>query len=163
MSDSSGNTQLETIKKLLQSKAFALSFAESQQNAYQKNLGAEVTSIVAPDEAGKTEQKLVVEEKIAMNLAGLYALECGVAYLAKRDQKMISAVLQEIVEETLSRDDQELLCRFANATWKAGQPFRQLDRITRDVFVPFDLLSDEEKLKDWVQIRQAAEQVLAEI
>jgi len=51
-----------------------------------------------------------------------------------------------------SVDDKILLQRFANATWKAGQPFRGLDRITRDNFVPFYFLQMK-KLKDWVQIK----------
>jgi hypothetical protein len=46
--------------------------------------------------------------------------------------------------------------RFANATWKAGQPFRSLDRITRKTFTCFDLLPPEEVEKDWMQIKAAA-------
>jgi len=49
-----------------------------------------------------------------------------------------------------------LLARFANATWKAGQPFRSLSRITRDNFRPAVLLSDDELKKDFDQIRAAA-------
>lgn len=155
-------TQLGTIKTLLQSKEFARSLAEKQQNAYQEAIGEKPVPLVTPEDEKKTEEKPVIEQKIAINIAGFYALECGIGYLAKRDQKTIDAVLQEVVGDALDAGDKELLCRFANATWKAGQPFRSLDRITRDVFVPFDLLPEEEKLKDWVQIQSAAKEVLGE-
>lgn len=160
MSAAHEKNQLDALKYLLQSKDFARLLAEKQQNAYQKGIGEKPVPLVTPEDEEKTEEKPVVEQRIAINIAGFYALECGVGYLAKRDHKTIDAVLQEVVDETLDAGDKELLCRFANATWKAGQPFRSLDRITRDIFVPFDLLSEEEQLKDWVQIRSAAREVL---
>ena len=53
-----------------------------------------------------------------------------------------------------------LLARFANTTWKAGQPFRSLSRITRDTFRPAALLSEEELKKDFEQIRAASVKLL---
>ena len=53
-----------------------------------------------------------------------------------------------------------LLARFANATWKASQPFRSLSRITRDTFKPAALLGPEDLAKDYVQIRNAAVKLL---
>lgn len=52
------------------------------------------------------------------------------------------------------------LLDFANATWKAGQPFRNLSRITRDTFRPVTLLNEEELKKDFVQIQAAAAKLL---
>jgi hypothetical protein len=49
-----------------------------------------------------------------------------------------------------------LLARFANATWKAGQPFRALGRISRANFIPAALLPQQELEKDFVQIRAAS-------
>lgn len=53
-----------------------------------------------------------------------------------------------------------LLARFANATWKAGQPFRSLARITRPNFIPAAMLTDEELQKDFDQIKAAAGKLL---
>ena len=54
-----------------------------------------------------------------------------------------------------------LLNRFANATWKASQPFRDLNRITRPNFIIASSLSKEEVDKDSMQIFHAAEKLLA--
>jgi len=54
------------------------------------------------------------------------------------------------------------LC-FSNATWKAGQPFRGLERIRKDNFIPASMLSKEELEKDWVQIRAATEKLLEKL
>ena len=88
------------------------------------------------------------EEKIAINLAGFYAVECGVGALIEQGGQTPVYRLGEIVHNTLDSNKALLLKRFANATWKASQPFRGLDRITRDIFMPFDLLPKEEVKKD---------------
>jgi hypothetical protein len=53
-----------------------------------------------------------------------------------------------------------IFARFANATWKVGQPFRGLNRITRPTFTPFYFLSESDIDKDMVQIRAAAQRIL---
>jgi hypothetical protein len=53
-----------------------------------------------------------------------------------------------------------LFSRFANATWKAGQPFRGLNRIERETFTPFFFLSETDIDKHWVQIKAATAKVL---
>jgi hypothetical protein len=62
----------------------------------------------------------------------------------------------------MDKKDKELLERFANATWKASQPFRSMERIRRSNFIPFDLLPAEEVEKDWVQLQAAAKSLLNE-
>jgi hypothetical protein len=151
------------LKTLLQSKEFALNVAKKQQAAYQRALGQTQTSPWLPEDLDEKELKSVLEQRIATNLAGFYALECGIGYLVKQRGSDVEELLSAVVGDLLPAGDKELLCRFANATWKAGQPFRSLDRITREVFVPFDLLSEEEKVKDWVQIQNAAKVVLSEL
>ena len=42
----------------------------------------------------------------------------------------------------MSEADKLIFARFANATWKAGQPFRDLKRITRATFTPFYFLTE---------------------
>jgi len=69
--------------------------------------------------------------------------------------------MKAVVGDTISKEDRQLFCRFANATWKAGQPFRGLKRITRDTFTPFYFLSEVDIEKDWVQVKAAAGEVLA--
>lgn len=53
-----------------------------------------------------------------------------------------------------------IFARFANATWKAGQPFRGLNRITRPTFTSFYFLGEADIEKDFVQIKMAAEKLL---
>lgn len=163
MSSTHEEARLIELKNLLQSKDFARKVAESQQNAYYQSLGEELKPLITPEEETQTEEKPVAELKIAINIAGFYALECGAGYLAQRDTQSIDAVLRAVADDSLPAGDKELLCRFANATWKAGQPFRSLDRITRDVFIPFDMLPEDEKLKDWVQIQNAARAILGAV
>jgi hypothetical protein len=49
----------------------------------------------------------------------------------------------------------------ANATWKAGQPFRGLNRITRATFTPFYFLNEADIEKDLIQVRSAAKRLLS--
>lgn len=152
--------QLQRLKTLLQDKSFALEMAQHMEAAYYTAQQQAVPAFLKPGEDTATVGKNAKEEKIAVNIAGFYALECGLSYLATAQQKLPSAVLQAIANDSIDTKDKKLFERFANATWKAGQPFRGLDRITRDVFVPFDLLSKAQQEKDWVQIKSAAEKLL---
>lgn len=155
--------QLMQLQALLQDPAFALEMAQWLDAAYYKGQGQPVPDFVSAEEETAVKEKSVKEEKIAMNLAGFYAVEAGLGVLVERTGETPTAILTAIVEETLPQDDMLLLARFANATWKAGQPFRALDRITRDTFIPAALLSDEELEKDFVQIRAAAEKLLEKL
>ena len=152
--------QLQKLKALLQDKSFALEMAQHMEAAYYTGQQQAVPAFLKPGEDTATLGKSAKAEKIATNMAGFYALECGLSYLATAQQKLPSSVLQSIVTDSFDAKDKKLFERFANVTWKAGQPFRGLDRITREVFIPFDLLSKEEQEKDWVQIKTAAEKLL---
>ncbi len=152
--------QLETLKTLLQDPEFALEMASWLDAAYYKGQGEAVPDFLTPEDETAVKEKSVAEEKIAMNLAGFYALEAGLGVLVERTGESPSAILAKIVDGTLAEEDMLLLARFANATWKAGQPFRALDRITRDAFVPAAMLSQDELEKDFVQIVSAAEKLL---
>ncbi|MGC4037192.1 MAG: hypothetical protein QM764_14635 [Chitinophagaceae bacterium] len=151
--------QLQKIKSLLQDKQFAFEMAKHIEASYYSSLKKEVPPFLNPGEDTLQIDKSIFEEKIAINIAGFYALECGLSYFAAAQDKAPSDVLNAILADTISTSDKQLFERFANATWKAGQPFRSLDRITRDIFIPFDLLSKEEIEKDWVQIKNAAKKV----
>ena len=158
--DASKVEQLQKLKALLQNKLFALEMAQYMETAYYTAQQQEVPAFLKPGEDTATISKNAKEEKVATNIAGFYALECGLSYLTTAQHKLPSAVLQAIVNDSLNAKSKKLFERFANATWKAGQPFRGLERITREVFIPFDLLSKEEQEKDWVQIKAAAEKML---
>ncbi len=153
-------SQLETLKQLLQDPAFALEMASWLDAAYYKGQGEPVPDFLTPEDEAAVKEKSVAEEKIAMNLAGFYALEAGLGVLTERTGESPEAILTEIVNGTLPEEDMLLLARFANATWKAGQPFRSLERITRDAFIPAAILSDTELQKDFDQIVAASEILL---
>ena len=152
--------QLETLKQLLQDPDFALEIASWLDAAYYKGQGEPVPDFLTEEDKTAVGEESVAEEKIAMNLAGFYALEAGLGVLAERSGQSPVEILTQIVDGNLPQEDMMLLARFANATWKAGQPFRALDRITRDAFVPAAMLSDEELAKDFDQITAAAEKLL---
>lgn len=158
--DSSGTEQLQKLKTLLQDESFALGMARHIEAAYYTAQQQEVPVFLNPGDDTATLSKNAQHEKIATGIAGFYALECGLSYLASVQHKLPSAVLQSIVNDSIDPKEKILFERFANATWKAGQPFRDLDRIKRTVFVPFDLLSKEEQDKDWIQIKAAATKLL---
>ncbi len=158
--DAGAVAQLETLKQLLQDPDFALEIATWLDAAYYKGQGEPVPDFVAPEDENAVKEKSVVEEKIAMNLAGFYAVEAGLGVLTERTGESPVAILSEIVDGTRSDEDMQLMARFANATWKAGQPFRSLERISRDAFIPAAMLSADELQKDYDQIIAASEKLL---
>ena len=107
--------------------------------------------------------KSALDEKIATNLAGFYALESGTDYLVSTGNRLPFEVLRSIADGTISTADKDLFCRFANATWKASQPFRGISRIERLTFAPFYFLNEADIDKDWVQVRAAARAVLSKL
>ena len=156
VSDASREVQLQRINQLLKDKQYAYDMARHMEAAYYKGQNKPVPMFLSPKEDTMSVQKSAREEKIAINLAGFYALECGIGYLVKTQHLLPSEILKSITSDSISQKKKQLLERFANATWKAGQPFRSLDRITREIFMPFDLLPKEEIDKDWDQIKSAA-------
>ncbi len=152
--------QLKKLQALLQSPDFALEMASSLDAAYYKGQGQTPPAFLSAEEETKTADKPYKEEKIAINLAGFYALEAGIGVLSEQTKETPTAILDSIVKDARPEADMLLIARFANATWKAGQPFRALNRITRDTFRPAALLSNDELKKDFTQIKAAAEKLL---
>jgi hypothetical protein len=87
-------------------------------------------------------------------------LEACTNYLVSTRNILPADLLKSIGDNNISKADKSLYNRFANATWKAGQPFRGLERIERETFSPFYFLSEAEIGKDWVQIKTAAKKLL---
>ena len=154
--DSSVEVQLQKIGTLLQSETFAFDMAQHLEAAYYKGIHEPAHDFLKPGEATAMIRRPVGAEKIAVNIAGFYALECGLSYLASSRDMLPSDVLRSVTDDSIPEKDKELLERFANLTWKAGQPFRGLSRIARPTFTAFDLLPQDEKNKDWIQIKAAA-------
>ena len=152
--------QLAKLEAVLRDTVFAQEMAAHLDAAYWRGVGQPAPPFLKPEEETATVAKSVKEEKIAINLAGFYALEAGLGYLSERDDVEPVRVLQAIVGGRLDKADMLLLARFANATWKASQPFRSLARVTRDNFRPAALLNAEELAKDYVQVTHAAAKLL---
>jgi hypothetical protein len=162
VSDSNTDAQMHKLKELMQDENFTVAMADSMHVGYYTREQRQAPAFLTPEDDTATISKSVKEEKIATNVAGFYALECGLNYFAAKNI-LPSDMLKSIVDSTINNDDKMLLQRFANATWKAGQPFRSLDRIHRDNFVPFYFLDEAEIEKDWIQIKAAAEKLLTDI
>ena len=151
--------QMVALRNLLHDTVYAEEMARHLHAVYALSQGQQpnLFSEASDDKPIiKTERQL----KIAANLAGFNAMECAVNYLATEKNILPSTLLQKLLSKTLPKEDETLFARFANATWKAGQPFRGLARITRPVFVPFYFLPESDVEKDRVQARAAAKIVL---
>lgn len=159
LDDTSATAQLERISQLLKDMTFAMEMARYMEAAYYVGRNETPPPFLKPGEDTATMTRSFKDDKIATNIAGFYALECGLSYLATAQHQLPSEVLKAIVNDRISTADKNIFERFANATWKAGQPFRGLDRITRETFTSFDLLPQVEIDKDWVQIKAAAEKL----
>ncbi len=162
-SNKSIEDQLEKISQLLKDKQYALEIACHMEAVYYVGQHQPVPQFLSTQEETSVVNKSAKEEKIATNLAGFYALECGVSYLAATQHRLPSEILKSITSDSISEKDKLLFDRFANATWKTSQPFRSLDRITRNIFMPFDLLPKDEVQKDWDQIKSAATPLLKKL
>ena len=155
--------QFKAIEKLMKNTAFALEMAAHMEAAYYQGQNQPVPAFITVNDETTTMVKRTSEDKLSANLGGFYALICGLEYLSFTQSQPSSKVLRDILENRLEDNDKDLLQRFANATWKAGQPFLGMNRITLQTFQPFDLLPKEERQKDWQRIITAAEFVHAEM
>jgi len=161
VTDSGIKEQMERLRSLLQSEKFAFEMAEFLDSAYYVNLNQPIIPFISSGVDTTIVMKSVKEQKVATSIAGFYALECGVAYLTEKNKQLPSVLLRSIADNTNSQEDKMLFARLANATWKAGQPFRGLNRITRETFTPFYFLNEADVEKDLVQIRSAAKRLLS--
>ncbi|HNP23000.1 MAG TPA: hypothetical protein PKM63_03315 [Panacibacter sp.] len=152
--------QMQQVSTLLRDTVYTMHMAAFIDSMYYIGQKQPAPPFITPGEESAVKQKSVREEKIAMNLAGFYATECATNYLVTTTHKTPSEILQSLVDGSMSKQDEELYARFANATWKAGQPFRSLNRISRDTFTPFYFLTKADIDKDLVQVRAAAQKLL---
>ena len=153
----------ERVAKLFQSIEEGVTFANGMAKAYADGVGH--PEYYTPFGVDKPED-------VAMNLAGLYAVDTATAMIATvrycdgLNEANYLLVLQSIVDNDLTKSELFLARNAANLAWRSGQPFRNiatkpLDRITRAVNIPFVLLPEDEVAKDDSQLHQAAQQLLA--
>ncbi|MDQ6889984.1 MAG: hypothetical protein M3Z56_06895 [Bacteroidota bacterium] len=161
ISDTSISKQMEAIRRLLQDTAYAVSMASFLDSSYYANLHQPVPPFSTAADDTAMIKKSAKEMKIATAIAGFYALECGVNYLTTTTGHLPSAIIRSVADNSMNPDEKMIFARFANATWKAGQPFRALNRITRPTFTPFYFLTEADIDKDLVQVRAAAKRLLA--
>jgi len=155
--DSSLDIQMKKIRALLQSRQYAVEMAAYINASYTAREKPAKPFVSAEDST--LINTPVKEQKIATNLAGFYALESCTNYLASTRNLLPADLLKSIGDNSISNEDKDLYNRFANATWKASQPFRGLERIERETFTPFYFLSKADIDKDWVQIKAAAKKL----
>lgn len=147
--------QMERLRSLMQNEKYAFEMAAFLDSAYYANNNKPITAFLTPSDTAVI-YKSARDQKIATNVAGMYALECGVVYLSTQKNQLPSVVIQSLIDDTMAKEEKMLLARFANATWKSGQPFRGLNRILRETFTPFYFLSEADIEKDIVQVKSAA-------
>lgn len=152
--------QMQQMRTLLHDTDYALRMAAFIDSMYYISGKQSAPAFIVAGEEHAIKEKSFREEKIAINVAGFYATECATNYLVTTRHKAPSEILQSLVDNTMSKPDQELYARFANATWKAGQPFRSLNRISRDTFTPFYFLTEADIDKDLAQVKAAAQKLL---
>ncbi len=161
MDEQQRKAEFVKIESLMKSGHFSYSIAKVLNNAYLEKMGLPKSEFLFDKGEEDTAQKDKLEEAIATNIAGFYALECGLDYLSHIKNELPSSILRSIVENTIDTPSLNMLARFANATWKAGQPFRGLERINRETFTPFYFLTEKAIEKDIVQIKAAANFLLS--
>ena len=134
---------LNQLQNILQDPNFQLQVANACSKAYAEGVGHPEWH---SDFGGEDQQM------IAQNLAGPLAVNTGISVIALLREEEHKKVLEDIANGNVSEDEKNILLRLANLSWAAQQPFRgRADRVN-----VFDLLSQEEVEKDYVQITTAA-------
>src|SRR5262249_48708235 len=118
--------EITIIDSLLQNEKYAEEMAISQYAAYYKGIGETAPPFITKEDETAIVTKTKEQEKIATNIAGFYALECGLTYLYDHSEMTIADWLNKIINDKAPDSVTFLLNRSANATWKAGQPFRDI-------------------------------------
>ena len=79
--------ELSTIDSLLRNADFTYSMAKALDSSYYIGIDQTPQDFFAPGDDTVMVFKSLKEEKIAINLAGMYALECGVDLLVRKHNK----------------------------------------------------------------------------
>jgi hypothetical protein len=153
-----------TVSTVLQSISLVAACANACAQAYADSTGGTHTPF------GETDQG-----NIAMNFAGLAAVDGAANVIASMRYGVdneLNVFENEYLEalEAIAAWDDELSDKekyaaaiVANVAWRAGQPFRALERLTRPVNMSFNQLPANEKEKDRVQLQAAAKFLLEQL
>lgn len=160
---SSLSEQMEQLRILLQDAAFAFIMAKFINSAYYTSQHQPAPLFLTKADDTSIIEKSVREQNIASDIAGFYALECGINYLVTAKSMIPSDILISIENNCINEVDRTMFLYFANATWKAGQPFKDLTNITNETFTPVYFLTKEELEKYMVQIKTAARKLFSAI
>ena len=152
--------ELSVIDSLLRDEKFAYRMAAALDSAYYVGVGEKPREFISRQDDSSVFSISEKDELIATNLAGFYALECGIELISSVTGQTFCSVLEKMLAGKTDSGGVLILNRFANATWKAGQPFKGLSRIKRQTFTPFYFLSKEDIDKDLVQVKAAAKMLL---
>ena len=157
LEDSSNQVQMQKLRTLLQDTAYAFEMAAYIDSSYAATQGQKQN---LNDWSDATIRKSTRSQKIASAIAGFYALECGLNYFVETSDRLPSEMVNALINDSLNQEELQVFARFANATWKTGQPFKGLSRIKRQTFTPFYFLTKADVDKDLVQIKAAAKMLL---
>jgi len=169
--DSYAVEEWKAVESVLQDLNATLKLAEVPHAAYQRSehpnepdfKPAPLVSLdpaVANASAGLT----VREEGVGINLAGFWAMVTALFSLKKNSTQSYADILDVIIRDEMDGRTRNYLMRKANQTWMASTVFKGIAaRIKKKNFTVWDLLSDEDKYKDIVQIREAARILREEI
>lgn len=135
MQTSNIKEQLHSVSLLLRDKNFAQEMAQYLEAAYYTSKGEEAPAFSEEGIHNRYTTCLLIEEKIAVSIAAFYALECAIGQLIYSKGGNPFDWLIKIKDRTTDEADRLVMHCFANAAWKAGQPYRGIDRITRDNFI----------------------------
>ena len=152
--------QRHRLDSLLKNPAFALYIAKSQDTAYYAGIGQPVPPFLSAEEEKSVLKKLWIEEQQAVSLTPFYALECGLGTLCKQTEETPVTWLQRIVANRADSNAVHLLQRFANATWKAAQPFQSLNNIQRATFTVAGLCAPDQLDNEYFLVKTAAGKLL---
>jgi len=94
----------------------------------------------------------VKEQKIAINLGGVLCSGMRRRPADRVKRRNSGRLAGKDVTKATGPEDLLVLGRFANATWKAGQPFINWDRIKNDHFISANYLPEESTQKDYAQV-----------
>lgn len=92
-------------------------------------------------------------KNMVKNISGMIALETGLSIL-NLEWQSAQEVLERILTGTSTPEEVLLFCQLAHMSWYADQPW--LDRDSYPVINYFPNLTNEERVKDWGQIVDAA-------
>lgn len=148
---------LKIISEVLMSVDKCVELANSAELAYHIGTGNDPETFVP--------MTLFEPQRVAMNMAGVYAVQTASSVIAEiRDGKVtergFEQALRDIATGNLSDLERSVARRCSNLSWKAGQPFRGLERIKRSAMVDFNLLPTDEIAKDDDQLRAAAKELI---